>query len=75
MSSKRAKIANDDKESEDSIGSATSDLYKRLLDVDPERASEIHPNERRKIVRSLQGKQFYKVHVSINFHTCRGWLA
>ena len=55
MSSKRSKIATDVSDCDDG-SSATSDLYKRLMEVDPERASEIHPNERRKIARSLEGK-------------------
>ena len=57
VSSKRSKIATDDLDCDDGSSAATTDLYKRLLEVDPERASEIHPNERRKIVRSLEGKQ------------------
>ena len=35
----------------------TPELYRRLQEVDPERASELHPNERRKILRSLKGTQ------------------
>ena len=31
-------------------------LYEKLKEIDPERASELHPNERRKIARSLEGK-------------------
>jgi len=29
-------------------------LYEKLKEIDPERASELHPNERRKIARSLE---------------------
>lgn len=34
----------------------SKELYEKLKQIDPERANELHPNERRKIVRSLQGK-------------------
>lgn len=34
---------------------SNSELYERLKEQDPERASQLHPQERRKIVRSLQG--------------------
>ena len=50
-SAKRQKVEDEED------GPSTSDLYRRLQEVDPERASEIHPNERRKIARSLEGKQ------------------
>ena len=36
---------------------STPELYQRLQEVDPERASELHPNERRKILRSLNGRK------------------
>nr|XP_053651055.1 tRNA dimethylallyltransferase-like isoform X1 [Cherax quadricarinatus] len=32
----------------------TEELYRRLQEVDPDIASQYHPNERRKIIRSLQ---------------------
>lgn len=51
--SKRRKI---DEEYDDSKEMSTPKLYKRLQEVDPDRAEEIHPNERRKILRSLEGK-------------------
>ncbi|XP_022092988.1 tRNA dimethylallyltransferase, mitochondrial-like isoform X2 [Acanthaster planci] len=35
-------------------GTATEDLYKILAEVDPHRAETLHPNNRRKIIRSLQ---------------------
>ena len=41
---------------EDAISNA--DLYDKLKEVDPERAKELHPNDRRKVARSLQGKVF-----------------
>lgn len=34
---------------------STEELYAKLKEVDPNRAQELHPNERRKIIRSLQG--------------------
>ena len=33
-------------------------LYEKLKAIDPERAGELHPNERRKIIRSLEGTYF-----------------
>ncbi|XP_038057557.1 tRNA dimethylallyltransferase-like [Patiria miniata] len=50
---------NDVLENEESItikveGTATEDLYKILAEVDPCRAETLHPNNRRKIIRSLQ---------------------
>ena len=44
------KISKDD--TNDNI--TTKDLYEKLKDIDPERAEHLHPNERRKILRSLQ---------------------
>ena len=37
------------------------DLYLKLCEIDPERAHELHPNERRKILRSLQGKFYIQI--------------
>ena len=34
----------------------SKELYEKLKQIDPDRANELHPNDRRKIVRSLQGK-------------------
>lgn len=36
-----------------------AELYNRLKEQDPERASQLHPQERRKVVRSLQGELFF----------------
>jgi len=38
----------------DSSDLDTGQLYEKLKHIDPERANELHPNERRKIIRSLQ---------------------
>jgi tRNA A37 N6-isopentenylltransferase MiaA len=56
-SCKRQKL--DDVDDTDSPLNAleTPELYARLQQADPERAEEIHPNERRKIMRSLIGKK------------------
>ena len=35
------------------------ELHEKLQQIDPERANELHPNERRKILRSLQGTLFF----------------
>jgi tRNA A37 N6-isopentenylltransferase MiaA len=35
------------------------ELLARLREVDPKRAAELHPNDRRKIIRSLQGENSY----------------
>ncbi len=35
---------------------SNEDLHRLLADVDPQRAAELHPNDRRKIIRSLQGR-------------------
>jgi hypothetical protein len=55
VSSKRQKLNVADDVNDPNLPS-TPELYKRLQEVDPERASEIHPNERRKMLRSLNGK-------------------
>ncbi len=34
---------------------STSELYEALKAVDPDRSQELHPHERRKILRSLKG--------------------
>jgi len=39
---------------ESNEGLDNKELYEKLKEIDPERANELHPNERRKILRSLQ---------------------
>ena len=48
------KFKDDDVNEEAELDS--KELYEKLKQIDPDRANELHPNERRKIVRSLQGK-------------------
>ncbi len=55
---KRAKLSPDAEVSEEPEPEKDLDkrsLWERLQDVDPERASQLHPNDTRKITRSLQG--------------------
>jgi len=46
------KIKKDDVNEETELDS--KELYEKLKQIDPDRANELHPNERRKIIRSLQ---------------------
>lgn len=48
------KMKEDEKEDDDDDQVSNQALYARLKEVDPDRANELHPNERRKIRRSLQ---------------------
>lgn len=57
---KRQKLDPTIQDSQEDDNIPTSNLYQRLQEVDPERASEIHRNERRKILRSLQVFDKYK---------------
>lgn len=54
--SKRPKLSDDNSSSSIFDDSMTNqELYERLVRVDPERAQELHHNERRKVMRSLEG--------------------
>ena len=48
----------EEKVDESNEGLDNKELYEKLKEIDPERANELHPNERRKILRSLQGTTF-----------------
>ena len=43
-----------EKRGESDVQSDDKDLYEKLKEVDPERAEKLHPNNVRKIARSLQ---------------------
>jgi tRNA dimethylallyltransferase len=58
VQSKKAKFDDQDQ--------STADLYEQLKKVDPHRANELHPNERRKIVRSLEGTEHHSVAIFAN---------
>ena len=52
---KRAKfdVTNDEFQENEEVTDA--ELHEKLRSVDPERANEVHPNDRRKVARSLEG--------------------
>ena len=49
---KKSKL--EEKQSNEDENMSNEELYEKLKSVDPTRAQELHPNERRKILRSLQ---------------------
>ena len=48
------RTTSEDDDDSDDDNRSNQELYTRLKEVDPVRADELHPNDRRKVLRSLQ---------------------